>query len=659
MGGSVNKSAKAPVRPLRQSTQYNCMAASLTMCLEANGVSPDECSTEMVNAVMGARPMKGAAWEDAIAAAQHYGMRIHLICPATVKQLKEFTDAGTPVMIAWNPEGRPWSHASVVFDVDKDLNVKVADPNIPDPDETVRVVPKAEFYGKWYEKWPDYLVRRPAMAVEREITDDGRQMVASRTQHQAATAGRSKWMIPDRWKKRYTKIYGDETGWYYSSPKIGDRADLAVLAIAMLMHGRKTPKSLGTLYRSRHAGQVTKRMLDTWHSLERSYWSDIKQIPLYGGTSYILPQGLPTASPEMLVGVDSPAEMEWLKQHFDVEPKGSSKAIIRPKQKTEAPIFTDMEYGDEHVSALGELLAQQPDNGFIKGMLALVRSGKTLSEKQLSAIRRNFYQAGMRNKADLFRPPQKTAGYKGNPDGQDIYPNEVGHGYGEPLAGGTDIMRKLQNRLLHEQGRPQRPESPRLASRTDPEAIVYLNDHMVAFRKGNGWWLPAHNLGINQPMSGGFTLWYFSVLPAFPQKTAYIPVGVTPETEPEGIVLRPMWVPHSAYANKVFPGDLETARALVKQAKIAKVVPDTVSDELNWIERTFSTNIPNRIESKYTSQSTKMAASRWGLDRTRIPRMFVPLDGRKPVPMPSSGRPQLRMAMRVVDRYLNRLEQRG
>lgn len=123
--------------------------------------------------------MKGAAWEDALATAQHYGMRATLTTPSTVNQLKEWTDKGIPVMIAWNPEGRPWSHASVVFDVDDKGTVYVADPNIPDPDETVRVVPKAEFYKKWYEQWPNYLVRRPACAIEREITDDGRQVMAS------------------------------------------------------------------------------------------------------------------------------------------------------------------------------------------------------------------------------------------------------------------------------------------------------------------------------------------------------------------------------------------------------------------------------------------------------------------------------------------------
>ena len=170
------KIAKADLTPVRQRTQYTCMSASMSMCLQAHGHGCDE---DEVNRVMGARPMQGATWEQALACAQHYGMRGTLTSPCTFKQLKAWTDAGTPVIIAWNPEGREWSHASVVFDVDDDENVHVADPNIPDPEQTVRVVPKAEFYAKWYEKWPKYLVRRPAMAIEREITQDGRQVMAA------------------------------------------------------------------------------------------------------------------------------------------------------------------------------------------------------------------------------------------------------------------------------------------------------------------------------------------------------------------------------------------------------------------------------------------------------------------------------------------------
>jgi hypothetical protein len=40
-------------------------------------------------------------------------------------------------------------------------------------------MPKSEFYSKWYEKWPNYLVRRPALMLDHEITPDGRQVMAS------------------------------------------------------------------------------------------------------------------------------------------------------------------------------------------------------------------------------------------------------------------------------------------------------------------------------------------------------------------------------------------------------------------------------------------------------------------------------------------------
>jgi len=177
----MGKIAKADVIPVRQPNQYACVTTSLCMALRALGVPEDECSPARVNKVVGAMPLQGAAWEPMLAAANHYGMRATLTLPSTVRQLKEWTDAGKPVVIAWNPEGREWSHASLVFDVDDDLNVHIADPNIPDPDETVRVVPKGEFYSKWYEKAPQgFLIRRPACVIEREITPDGRQVMASR-----------------------------------------------------------------------------------------------------------------------------------------------------------------------------------------------------------------------------------------------------------------------------------------------------------------------------------------------------------------------------------------------------------------------------------------------------------------------------------------------
>ena len=173
----MEKTAAASVTPVRQRTQFTCMAASLSMALGALGVEAPE---DEVNEVMGCAPMRGASWEDAMAAAQHYGCRATLVTPCTLGQLKAWTDAGLPVLIAWNPEGREWSHASCVFDVEESGAVHVADPNSPDPDETVRVVTKADFYARWSEKWPRYLVRRPALMLEREITPEGRPVTAGK-----------------------------------------------------------------------------------------------------------------------------------------------------------------------------------------------------------------------------------------------------------------------------------------------------------------------------------------------------------------------------------------------------------------------------------------------------------------------------------------------
>ena len=173
----MRKQARAGVPALRQETQYTCMAASLSAALQAL----DKPVTEQdVNKVMKCGPMRGASWEDLLAAAQYFGMRSTLVIPATLGMLKEWTAAGTPVVIAWNPHGRPWSHASVVFDVDEDENVHIMDPNCPDPDTSVVVMPKKDFYSKWAEPMGDtMLIRRPAVAIEREITEDGRQVRAS------------------------------------------------------------------------------------------------------------------------------------------------------------------------------------------------------------------------------------------------------------------------------------------------------------------------------------------------------------------------------------------------------------------------------------------------------------------------------------------------
>jgi hypothetical protein len=146
------------------------------MALQAHGVPVTE---DQVNAVLGAQPKQGASWEMALATLQYFGLRGTLVIPATLQMVRDWTDQGLPVLIGWNPEGRPWSHASMIVDVD-DTHVHVADPNCPDPEQTIRVVPRSDFYSKWAEKVrDDLIIRRPALVVTREVTSEGRQTVAS------------------------------------------------------------------------------------------------------------------------------------------------------------------------------------------------------------------------------------------------------------------------------------------------------------------------------------------------------------------------------------------------------------------------------------------------------------------------------------------------
>ena len=485
----MKREASAPLNPKRQRSQYTCMATSLSMCLEALGIQ--DAGEDAVNRVMGAAPMQGASWEQAFAAAQHYGARTTLICPATLAQVKEYTDRGIAVMIAWNPEGRPWSHASVIFDVTED-SVSVADPNIPDPDQTVRIVPKAEFYGKWYEKFPDYLVRRPAMAVEREISPEGRQMVASKV---------AKEVKVDPTKNPYERERGT---------------------------------------RNWGAGGHNTRVRD--------------------------------------------------------EDKGISRKM---KHK---------------------------------------------------------------------RPFDVEATYQGNPDGKAIYPNDIDHGYGEPLAGGTDVMRRLQNNLAHEQGNDdqKRPNSPKVAGdwedaeegapvRPSAECFAYLNQNAVKFPKKHGWWLPAHNMGINSSLSG-LNLWVFTILPMFAAKKGFLPAN---DNHGAGIVIHPSWT-SPVNLRETFEEDLENAKFLVDLASQHPTVGETVKAELKWLETHFRIDIPSNIAAKLIQEAPKIAARRWGTERMRLKDVFVPFDGGKPIEMTGFGDPRMASsslvssAISVASRYLNK-----
>jgi len=471
---------------------------------------------------------------------------------------------------------------------------------------------------------------------------------------------------------------------------------------------------------------------------------------------YVLRRGMP--SPEQGRVLDR------IRQRYTRELADPARTLRELRQPKPAPAA---QFDPVAVDAL-QSLVQRTGNGFLRGMLALIRDGKPLSEDQMKAIRAQFHRMGLHDKADLFRPktasgeftvapalatydettflderdlerpreakapvpvqmkkrddnvvhvdapkPRSDAaralaerggrgqgthhnrerdvdegrsrkpkyprdwsreaemarmsGYEGNPGGKDIYPVKVDHGYDEPLSGGWDIMKRLQDRLVTEQGRPEwvREPNPRLAAYSPEDAdqyaeVVALFDReMVRLGRKDSWWLPAHNLVVNIPFLGhGFSkpllwmnFWAFTILPMFANRRAYMPADPEHGT-PAGIVLHPNWT--SIVKPDELLATLENAQKVLAAARQRPMVGETVEREMAWIEREFHIDIPSAIKAKWAQEAPRVAARRWSVDRVRLKDTFVPLDGRKPVQMGSFGFvPEIRAAtQRVAQRWM-------
>ena len=162
-----------------------------------------------------------------------------------------------------------------------------------------------------------------------------------------------------------------------------------------------------------------------------------------------------------------------------------------------------------------------------------------------------------------------------------------------------------------------------------------LNKEMTRFPKKGGWWNPPHNYAINWSLTG-LNTWMFVILPLFAEKKAYRPAN--PERGmPEGIVIDPNWTPvhHDPTHGDTVAANVRNAEMLIRFAKAAHKVEETVKLELQWIETQFGIKIPAGVESKLVKDSLKVATRRWGTDRLRRKKILIPLDGSKSIELGS------------------------
>lgn len=157
----------------------------------------------------------------------------------------------------------------------------------------------------------------------------------------------------------------------------------------------------------------------------------------------------------------------------------------------------------------------------------------------------------------------------------------------------------------------------------------YIQQHLTKTQKGNGLWKPPHNLLLNRALMG-YNLWVFTILPFGGAKRAY-------REDLNGLVIQPIWTSLSqgrTLGSLDMSGfshlDIDTAEKLVQVINDADTISQTVAQELRAIETANGIKIPSTIEAVLMKDALPTAARRWGVDRLRVKKRLIPLDGSKP-----------------------------
>lgn len=185
-----------------------------------------------------------------------------------------------------------------------------------------------------------------------------------------------------------------------------------------------------------------------------------------------------------------------------------------------------------------------------------------------------------------------------------------------PVDGSLD----LASRVLASTFRLAEMSPPETDDDLDVAQAVFLENLETLPKTGRAWWLPPHNMVINQTLLGGYNLWRYTVLPFFPKRNAY-------SEKLGGFIIHPSWV---SINDKHYDGTKDFAEKVVAMMQKASTVQEATRAELDWIEREFSIRIPENIQGAVVKDALPTAKRRWSVDRLRIKDRLIPLDGSPP-----------------------------
>ena len=186
-------------------------------------------------------------------------------------------------------------------------------------------------------------------------------------------------------------------------------------------------------------------------------------------------------------------------------------------------------------------------------------------------------------------------------------------------------------------------------------AVAALNKSFTPFKKGRGWWIPDHGLGVNMTLMGGINLWRFSTYPTKVQVTGdpgkLYHAAMTDKhgnTYSEGIEYRPMWVPYRKLGESI-AATPKNVEVLLEAVKSFPSVGEITKREFKLIESKAGIKIPSSIVSQCVSKAPKVAARRWGVNRLKTNPQLLPFDGGKAEKMDSYGRKPRKTAASVLE----------